>query len=191
MPEGRWLWPARLALAVLALGLVGLLSDLPQGSPSRAGLLRLAWRTVGEQVQLCRQRSAEELSRVAPHMRQPLECRQRTLPYRLEVRVDDAPRIAHPVRSVGARGDRPLFVQEELPLEPGAHALEIAFGPAPELAVGSEGIATASAAQREALQRALAGAERYRETFQVLSRPGRIILVELDEAGRRFRVTGG
>lgn len=191
MPERLWLWPLRLALAAAVLALIGLLSNLPQGSAPSQGLVRLAWRTVGEQVQLCRARSAEELSRIAPHMRQPLECRQRTLPYRLEVWVDGSQRIALPVRSAGAQGDRPLYVQAELPLAPGAHELKIDFSVSTAAALGPEGIDAEGDAQREALRTALAKAEPFRGEFRVESRPGRIILVELDESGQRFRVTGG
>jgi hypothetical protein len=191
MAEPWWRWPGRLLVAGLLAGLLGLLSDLPYGAPASQGLLRLAWRTVGEQVQLCRRRSAEELSRLAPHMRQPLDCRVRTLPYRLQVRVDGTQRVARAVAPAGARGDRPLYVQEELALAPGPHRLELAFTVAPGLAEGAEGIAVDDAAQRQALERALAGAVNFAGEFQVQARPGRTILVELDEQGRRFRLRGG
>lgn len=191
MAEPWWQWPGRIVVGGALLGLVGLLSNLPAGTPAHDGLLRLAWRSAGESVRLCRQRSAEELSRLAPHMRQPQECHQRTLPYRLRVRVDGAERIAHPVRAVGARGDRPLYVQQELPLAPGQHALEISFTVAPELARGPEGIAVADDAQRAALEAALQSARGFHEATTVQVRAGRIVLVELDEQGGAFRVTGG
>jgi hypothetical protein len=192
MAEHWWSWPGRIAVAGLVLGLIAALSNLPYGHTSREGVLRLAWRAAGEQVQLCRERSAEELSRLAPHMRQPLACQARTLPYRLQVRIDGTERIARAVTSEGARGDRPLYVQEDLELAPGEHALEIRFAPSPEMARDpASGIAVADAAQAQALERALTGAGTFQTRTTVRSEPGRIVLVELNEDGRRFRITGG
>ncbi len=183
---GVWLWCGRVLGAAVLLAAIALISNVPSGADARQGLLRLAWRTVGEQVRLCRQRSAEELSRMLPHMRQTQDCSLRSLPYRLEVRVDGAPRIARAVASAGARGDRPLFVQEDLALEPGPHTVQISFAAVPETARDASG----TAAESEALHEALARAHRYEGTLSVQGRAGRILLVELDEARQGFRVSG-
>jgi hypothetical protein len=195
MPERAWRRPARwlgrIATAAALLAGIAWLSNVPAGSAPPQGLLRLAWRAAGQQVPLCRPRSAEELSRLAPHMRQALDCRVRTLPYHLRVRVDGGERIARAVVSAGASSDRPLYVQEELALAPGPHRLELAFTVAPELARAPGGIVTEGAAQEQALSQALAGAPAYRAELTVTGRPGRIVLVELDPERRGFRVTGG
>ena len=125
-----------------------------------------------------------------PHMRQGQDCSLRSLPYRLEVRVDGAVRIAREVDSAGARSDRPLFVQEELALEPGPHSVQISFAAVPEAVQGGSGAAAVSAAQQVALREALARAHRYEGTLSVQGRPGRIVLVEMDEARLSFRISG-
>ena len=192
MAERWWSWPGRIAVAGIVLGLIAGLSNLPYGREPREALLRLAWRAVGEQVQLCRERSAEELNRLAPHMRQPLDCHARTLPYQLTVHIDGARRLARVVTSVGAQGDRPLYVQEELALPPGEHRLEIRFAPSPALARDpASGIEVAGAAQAQALERALSAAPTFATIESVTAEAGQIVLVELDEDGRRFRITGG
>ena len=187
---GVWLWCGRLLAGAGVLAGIALLSNVPSGTDARQGLLRLAWRTVGEQVRLCRERSAEEQSRMLPHMRQAQDCSLRSLPYRLEVRVDGAARIAREVDSAGARSDRPLFVQEELALEPGPHSVQISFAAVTEAAQGGSGAPAVSEAQQVALREALARAHRYEGTLGVQGRPGRIVLVELDEARQGFRVSG-
>lgn len=186
-----WLWPARVAVVAIALAGIAWLSNQPYGRPSADGLLRLAWRTAGEQVRLCRRRSAEELNRLTQHMRQAEDCRSRTLPYRLQVRVDGALRVERAVRSVGARGDRPLYVHEELPLAPGTYRVEVSYRVAPELARGPDGIAVDTPEQAKALDEALAAAADFHGQAQVQARAGRIVLVDLDESAGRFRVEGG
>jgi len=183
--RGVWLWGGRvLAGAAVAAG-IALASNVPSGVEAHTGVLRLAWRTVGEQVRLCRQRSAEELSRMLPHMRQLQDCRLRSLPYRLEVRVDGVSRIAREVDSAGARGDRPLFVQEDLPLQPGPHTVQVAFA-----AVVETGQGGAESEESKAEHEALARAHRYEDTLHVQARPGRVVLVQLDEARQGFLLHG-
>ena len=187
--RGRvWRWCGRLLAAAALLVAIAGLSNVPSGEDMRQGIVRLAWRTVGEQVRLCRQRSAEEIGKMLPHMRQAQDCSLRSLPYRLEVRVDGQPRLAREVDSAGARSDRPLFVQEELALEPGPHTVQITFGPLPEAVQGAA--TEGSQAQHQAFGEALARAHRYESTLSVQGQPGRILLVELDEASQGFRVRG-
>jgi len=184
-------WAARAVLAAVLLVAIAALSELPYGRAPDKARLRLAWRTVGEQVPVCRHRSEEELSRLAPHMRLAEECRVHTLPYHLVVRLDGSTRIDRPVVSAGAQGDRPLYVQEELALAPGRHTLEIAFSASPELARTASGIPMETDAQRSAVTAALERAAHYRAELHLQAEPGRIVLVELDQDRARFRVSGG
>lgn len=113
---------------VLAAGLaMGALTRVPfPASPDRAEL-RLAWRLRVPRVEHCRTPTPEELAELPVHMRQTEICEGRPGRYRLEVAVDG--RIAHrsTVEAAGVRGDRPLYVFQALPLEPGAHRLRVTF----------------------------------------------------------------
>jgi hypothetical protein len=190
MADRPWLWPARVLLAAAILAGLASLSNLPLGREPEQGVVRLAWRMVGERVSLCRTRSPEELERTVAHMRQPLACRVRLLPYRLQVTLDGARIIDRPVVSAGAQGDRPLYVQEDLPLVPGPHRLEMTFTASPELARGAGGIEVSSEEERATLEAALAKARSFRLERSLASRAGRIVLIELDEQAGEFRVTG-
>lgn len=116
---------------VVTLGgaaLLGALSRVPyQADRSAHATLRLAWRTRGVRVEECRQVSAEELENLPPHMRQSEICGGRLLPYQLRVMVDGDTIFDREIRPAGAREDRPLFVFEDFPLEPGPRAVIVSF----------------------------------------------------------------
>ncbi|HEX5634316.1 MAG TPA: hypothetical protein VFX50_13845, partial [Gemmatimonadales bacterium] len=51
------------------------------------------------------------------------------LHYRLRAWVDGELRVDREVAPLGARGDRPLFVEQDLSLPPGRHELKVEFEP--------------------------------------------------------------
>ncbi len=115
------------ALVVAGVLAMGAGTRVPwAASPDRAEL-RLAWRFRVPRVERCRTPTPEELAELPVHMRQAEICEGRPASYRLEVHVDDALRHASVVEAAGARGDRPLYVFQALPLEPGDHRLRVSF----------------------------------------------------------------
>jgi hypothetical protein len=125
----RRLWPILGAVAALGLtAALGALSQVPY-EPSGAGraVVRFAWRARSVRVEECRTLTSQEQENLPAHMRRAEVCEGTVLPYRLQVRVDGALRLDQLVKSAGARGDRPLFVFEELEVTPGPHHLEVAF----------------------------------------------------------------
>jgi ferredoxin len=132
--------PVRLGLAAafsaLVLALVALGSGAPQGVDTAHAVLRLGWRLTGQVSQTCRDLSAEELAQRPAHMRVPRECTARVLPYVLTAKIDGRT-VAHAtVRSPGLRGDRPLSVEEERPVEAGEHLVSVTFAPEDGAAAG-------------------------------------------------------
>lgn len=120
------------ALAVLLSGallvVLGALSRAPiQGEHGDSAALRLTWRVRGEEVGECRRPSAEELAELPTHMQNPDACVGSIPPYRLTAEVNGALRADALVEPAGARGDRPLYVYEELLLEPGTHRIRVRF----------------------------------------------------------------
>lgn len=162
--------PVALALAVgLTLGLAGLLGFLAR-APLEAhdadrAALRLAWRLRGEEVVACRRPTEAELAELPVHMRNPDACVGEIPPFVLEVRVDGEARVSRTVRPAGVRGDRPLYVYEELSLEPGRHDLVVWFR--------REGDAESSAMVRE-----------LRLEASVELAPGQVLLVTRNDAGQ-------
>jgi hypothetical protein len=119
---------AGVLLAAAALAGLAWASDVPtRVHRSHGAILRLAWSARPERVESCRERTAEELSRLPQHMRQPLACEGSTAEYRLQVRVDGAVLADRVVRGGGLRRDRQLYVLEELPVPPGDTAVDIRF----------------------------------------------------------------
>ena len=124
----------------------------------------------------CRTPTAEELENLPPHMRRTEICGGSLLPYRLQVVVDNDTLIDAEIRPAGAREDRPLFVFQDLPLEPGTHAVTVRFEREP---LDSENETQAVVPQRLELSR----------TIEFVAR--RIELVTYDPEGKELVLKGG
>ncbi|NIP83637.1 MAG: hypothetical protein GWM90_32180 [Gemmatimonadetes bacterium] len=115
----------------LALGVVlgiGSLTRLEYtATPADRAELRLAWRARVPRVEECRRLTRAEREALPVHMRREVVCEGRVSSYRLEIVVDGTVRHRSVVEGAGARGDRPLYVFEALALEPGRHAVRVAF----------------------------------------------------------------
>jgi hypothetical protein len=125
----RFLRLAGGAIVVISvLAVVRLLSFTPYTAERDIGaIVRLAWRARGEQVRDCRRLSPEELQQLPLHMRQEEVCEGRLLPYRLVVALDSVSLVDRLVHGAGAREDRPLYVFQDLIVEPGRHRLSVRF----------------------------------------------------------------
>jgi hypothetical protein len=114
-------------VAALLVGGVAALSRVRQRETPVDGVVRLSWRTRSERVQHCRQLTPEEIAALPAHMRHTEECEGRVLPYRLRVELDGRVVAARTVQGGGARGDRPIYVLQEIPAAPGPHRLAVDF----------------------------------------------------------------
>lgn len=116
----------RRGLATLAgLGLLAALSHFPWGKTERVALIRLSWRTTGEQVKVARVQDPN----LPVHMRLPesqaFELKIR--PYHLKVDLDGQPALEQALVAPGFRHDRPLSVFQEFQVAAGEHQLKILF----------------------------------------------------------------
>lgn len=129
MNGARWLRVA--AASGLALGLtalVGFFARAPlEGLNAERSALRFTWRLRAEEVVECRRPTEADLADLPVHMRNPDACVGEIPPFTLEVVVNGELRIARVVHPAGARGDRPLYVFDELWLEPGRYELVVSF----------------------------------------------------------------
>jgi hypothetical protein len=160
-----------IALAATAALVAG--SQLPW-RPEAGGeaSIRLSWRTVAEPVTECRAPTPEELEGLPPHMRMQEICERGHAPFRLRVEIDGEEARDVLLQPSGARGDRPLYVFEELRVPPGAYRLEVEFAEQRQPKAGSE----------------RAPVELTLETALELE-PRDIALVTLDATGERLAVT--
>jgi hypothetical protein len=90
-------------------------------------LVRLSWRAIAERSELCRVPSEEEQASIPMHMRQAEICEGRLASFRLVVSIDGEAVVDRELRPAGAREDRPTYVLETLPIQPGPHRLEVSF----------------------------------------------------------------
>ena len=125
--------PRRVALAVAAtvasLAAVAWLSRVEAGRVPDHSVVRLAWRLPGQSYRECRPLTPEEIASRPQHMRQTEECETVYLTYRLRVTLGGTIVVDRAIAPLGARGDRPLFVEHDIRTEPGTHALQVEFLP--------------------------------------------------------------
>jgi hypothetical protein len=122
---------SRLCAALLtALGVGALIRGSALPLPVHAtpdGVVRLAWSARPERIENCRSRTAEELARVPPHMRQATVCEGSTAEYRLTVHRNGSLVFTDVVHGGGLRRDRRLYVLEEIPVQPGESQIDVRF----------------------------------------------------------------
>ena len=158
-----------LLLTVLALG-----SSAPLSKNAETAVLRLAWRFANAKVSLCHELTDQQLKKTAAHMRQAQVCKNYFLPYKLRVKVDGALMLEKTFSHTGMRSDRPLFVFEDLKVEPKSSLLEIDFSPTEVSEQGLEG--------------ALQSAETLHYKGQVSLSRARITMIAVDAESRHLKV---
>lgn len=116
---------AQLALYVPLMALIGTFSTEPRFStlaPDEA-LLRLSFIHAAERKEACRQRSPEELARLAPNMRAALDCPRERAVLLVELEIDGAIALRREVPPSGVQRDGNATVYHRLPLPAGRHRI--------------------------------------------------------------------
>ena len=118
---------AQLALYVPLMVLIGYFSAAPKFSPIGASeaLLRLSFIHAAQRKQPCRERSAEELAKLAPNMRAALDCPRERAPLLVELELDGKLVLRREVPPVGLKGDGNATVYHRLPLPAGRHRIAV------------------------------------------------------------------
>jgi len=109
------------------MAVLGGTARLPWGKAPREAILRLSWRSNGQEIRIPLQQEPN----LPTHMRLPQEqaYKVQMRSYVLRVAVDGRRLIEKRVEPAGLRHDRPLSVFEELSVAPGPHQLEVEFAP--------------------------------------------------------------
>ncbi len=90
-------------------------------------LLRLSFKHPGQPVGECRQRTAEELARLPPQLRTPLDCPRERSPVRVRVELDGRVLYDEAFPPAGLRRDGAASGYRRLPIAAGRHDLKVAF----------------------------------------------------------------
>lgn len=114
---------AQLALYVPLMAAIGYFSNEPRFSPLAEGeaLVRLSFIHAAERKEKCRERTPEELAKLAPNMRAPLDCPRERSPILVELEIDGATVLRREIAPTGLKRDGNATVYERLPLPAGRH----------------------------------------------------------------------
>jgi hypothetical protein len=116
---------AQLVLYVPLMALIGIFSTEPRFSPVREGeaLVRVSFIHAAQRKQECRQRSAEELARLAPNMRAALDCPRERADLLVELELDGATVLRREVRPAGLQRDGNAVLYQRLAVPAGRHRI--------------------------------------------------------------------
>jgi len=127
---------AQAVLYAAFVAVIGYFSTSPVYEHLAAGeaLLKLSLTHAGARKEACRQRSAEELAKLAPNMRAQSVCPRERVPVTVEVTLDDAPlfRVVAPPSGFSKDGSSTIY--RRVPVAAGRHRIgaRLADNPAGE-----------------------------------------------------------
>lgn len=106
---------------------IGVFSSWPPYHQLQAdqALIKLSIKHHGKLVAECRQRSAEELAKLAPNMRQAQDCKRERSPVAVELDVDGQPVYRHLAAASGVSKDGASSVYQRFVLSAGPHRFAV------------------------------------------------------------------
>ncbi|MFN2309350.1 MAG: hypothetical protein ABR553_06380 [Gammaproteobacteria bacterium] len=126
--------PVQLLGQVAAYGLfalcLGVFSVAPAYSPLGAeggAVVVLSLGHSGQRLAECRERTAEELARLPPNMRNPLDCSRERSPIEVRFAVDGEVRYQRSIRATGFSSDGTAYVYAKIRLPAGPHTLDLSL----------------------------------------------------------------
>lgn len=109
------------------MALIGYLSIRPVYSPIAPGqaLIKLSFAHQGKLMSKCRQRSVEELAKLPPNMRTPLDCPRGRAPVWVQLRVDGRTLLDRSIAASGLSRDGASYAYERFVVPAGEHHLRV------------------------------------------------------------------
>jgi len=125
---------AQLALYVPLMALLGYFSTEPRFAVIAPGdaLLRVSLIHSTQRKQACRERSPEELAKLAPNMRAALDCPRERSPLLVELELDGRVVLHREVQPSGLRRDGNAAVYQRVTLPAGRHRIVARLRDRPE-----------------------------------------------------------
>lgn len=120
-------WIGQALLYGLFALIIGYFSSSPpyRHLPADQALIKLSFSHEGKLVSACRRRTAEELAKLAPNMRAPMDCPRERSPVTVEIDLDGAPAYRHVATPSGLSKDGASTVYHRFPVHSGEHRLAI------------------------------------------------------------------
>ena len=107
--------------------IIGYFSSSPryQHLPSGEALIKLSFGHEGSLISQCRQRTPEELAKLAPNMRTPMDCPRERSPVTVEIDLDGMPVYRNVAQPSGLSKDGASTVYHRFAVPAGEHRLAI------------------------------------------------------------------
>jgi len=120
-------WIGQALLYGLFALIIGYFSSSPsyQYLPADQALIKLSFSHQGRQIAECRQRTPEELAKLAPNMRAPMDCQRERSPVTVEIDLDGNPAYRHVAKPSGLSKDGASTVYHRFAVQSGEHRLAI------------------------------------------------------------------
>lgn len=112
---------------IMFAALVGVFSVAPAYAPipAEAAVVTLSFAHSGKRVAECRERSAEELAKLPPNMRAPMDCSRERSPVVVRFTVDGEVRYDRTLQPSGFSSDGTSYVYDKIFLPAGKHKLTL------------------------------------------------------------------
>ena len=125
---------AQLALYVPLMALIGTFSTWPPFTEVGAdqALLRLSFTHAAHRIHPCHKRSAEELAKLPPNMRAPLDCPRERAPVRIELSLDGKLLLERELPPAGLRHDGAATAYFRLTVPAGRHHIAVRMQDRPQ-----------------------------------------------------------
>ena len=123
--------PVRYAIQAVLYGafaaFVGYFSTAPTYDHLAPGeaLVRLSFSHAAQRKEACRERTPEELAKLAPNMRAALDCPRERAPLLVELELDGKLVLRRVVLPVGFKGDGNATLYHRLPVPAGKHRIAV------------------------------------------------------------------
>ena len=118
-------YAAQALLYAAFMAVIGYFSTSPEYEhlPQDQAVLKLSITHAGARKEACRERSAEELAKLAPNMRASLDCPRERAPLLVEVELDGKLVLRREAQPSGLRRDGNAVVYERIALPAGRHRI--------------------------------------------------------------------
>jgi hypothetical protein len=123
-PVNKWLgYPLQAVCYAAFMAVVGYFSTSPAYIHLSAGdaLVKLSFQHAGQRKVACRERTAEELAKLAPNMRAPEVCERERAPVTVEIEMDGKPLFAAVAPPTGLSRDGASTVYRRVAVPAGEH----------------------------------------------------------------------
>jgi hypothetical protein len=127
-------YTAQVVLYVAFGAAIGYFSSRPvfQALPPGEALLRLSFSHGARPIAPCRERTPEELAKLAPNMRVKLDCPRERAPVQVEIEMDGKPLYRITARPAGLKHDGASTVYRRLPVAAGKHTFKARLADGPD-----------------------------------------------------------